>query len=736
MNPMMKTLEKKLRNFDGPLTKDLVRSPSKFGLSSLPEGIQPESTTSTICGFCSTGCSLRVHRRDDEAINITPDRDYPVNVGMACPKGWEALAPLKAEDRGTIPLLREENGERKEVSWDEAGEMFSKRFGSLLETDGPESVAFLSTGQMPTEEMAFLGSFAKFGMGLIHGDGNTRQCMATSVVAYKESFGFDAPPFTYADFELSDTLIFFGANPCLAHPIMWERVLKNKNSPNIIVVDPRLTETASAASQHLAIKPKGDLALLYGIAAELISEGWVDQKYIDGSTSGYDEFKNFLKDWSAERGAEEAGISLGELKGLAKTIHTGKRVSFWWTMGVNQSHQGVRTAQGIINLALMTGNMGRPGTGANSITGQANAMGSRLFSNTTNLLGGRSFQSNEDRNEVAKVLGIPVDKIPSQPSLDYASIIDGIEKGEIKGLWVIATNPAHSWIDRSRFDRLREKLDFLVVQDMYHSTETAAMADLYLPAAGWGEKEGTQINSERRIGVTKKVAKAPGQALSDFNIIRFLAEKWGCFSMFSEWSDPEAVFGILQRLSEGRPCDFSGIRDYVHIDRQSGIQWPYREEGMKNERRLFEDGIFFHSDGKAKFCYESPREDPEPKSDEYPFVFLTGRGSASQWHTETRTSKSLILKKLYPSDTWAEINPSDAKEKGIVEGDWIKVFSKRGSMKARARFGEGCQVGTIFVHMHDVGTNLLTHSAFDPYSRQPNYKHCAVQVASLKDKSK
>jgi anaerobic selenocysteine-containing dehydrogenase len=725
----MSSLEQRLRNFDGPLTRELVRSPSKFGLSSLPKNLQPDATTSSVCGFCSTGCSLRVHLKDGEAINITPDRDYPVNLGMACPKGWEALAPLRAEDRGVAPLLRRsKGGEREAVSWSEASEKFVLKFSEILKKHGPESVAFLSTGQMPTEEMALLGAFAKFGMGLIHGDGNTRQCMATSVVAYKQSFGFDAPPYTYADFELSDTLVFFGANPCLAHPIMWERVLKNRNNPKIIVVDPRLTETASAATHHLAIRPKGDLPLLYGLAAELIAQGWVDQKYIEESTSGFADFESFLKDWSAERGAEEAGISLEELKTLAQNIHEGERVSFWWTMGVNQSHQGVRTAQGIINLALMTGNIGRPGTGANSITGQANAMGSRLFSNTTNLLGGRSFESKEDRDHVAGVLGIPTDRIPSSPSLDYASILEEVEKGKIKGLWVVATNPAHSWIDRSRFDRLVEKLDFLVVQDMYSSTETAIKADLYLPAAGWGEKEGTQINSERRIGLTKKVSRAPGEALSDLNIFRLLAHTWGCGELFKDWSSAEAVFRILQRLSAGTPCDFSTIESYVELDRQGGHQWPCTEKGLASERRLFGDGIYYHSDGRAKFISEEPRESPEAVSDLYPLVFMTGRGSASQWHTETRTSKSPVLRKLYPKDTWVEINDQDAKTRGIHEGDWVLISSKRASMKARARVSEGCQAGTLFVNMHDGATNLLTFAAFDPYSRQPNYKHCAVQV--------
>jgi assimilatory nitrate reductase catalytic subunit len=472
------------------------------------------------------------------------------------------------------------------------------------------------------------------------------------------------------------------------------------------------------------------MALLYGVAATLVKENWVDLEYIENHTENFDDFKVFLEDWSAERGAQEAGVSLEEIRGLAHQIHHGGRVSFWWTMGVNQSYQGVRTAQAIINLALMSGNIGKPGTGANSITGQTNAMGSRLFSNTTGLLGGRDFKIDSHRQEVGEILDIPVENIPNAPSMDYASILNAVEEGRIKALWVIATNPAHSWINRSRFDRLVKKLDFLVVQDMYHSTETASMADLYLPAAGWGEKEGTVINSERRIGLYKKISKAPGLALSDFNIFRLLAYEWGCLDSLKAFKSPEETFKSLQKLSQGRPCDFSGIRDYRHIDTEGGIQWPYRgtEDDTAKERRLFEDGKFYRPSQKALFCFEAPRALPEPTNETYPFALLTGRGSASQWHTETRTSKSPILKKLYPSETWVEMNPSDAKERDIEEGDWLTIASARGSMKARAKVIHGTQSGCLFIGMHDKTTNLLTHDAFDPYSRQPNYKHCAVRI--------
>ena len=565
------------RQWHGPLTEQLVLHPGDFGLGKVPAKFRPDATTRTVCGFCSTGCSLDAHLKDGVAVNLSPSADYPVNLGMACPKGWEALTPLAADDRGTVPLVRGADGELRPATWEMATKLFCDRFKDIIGRHGRESVAFLSTGQVCTEELALLGALFKFGMGGIHCDSNTRQCMATSHVAYKQSFGFDAPPFTYADFEASDVLVFIGSNVCIAHPIMWQRVLRNKNNPQIIVVDPRRTETAMNATQHVALRPKSDLTLLYGIAHLLVKNDWVDHEFIRKNTAGFDAFAEFLQPFTPEKVAAETDLTVEELQRLAATIRGGKAVSFWWTMGVNQGHESTRTAQAIINLALMTGNIGRPGTGANSITGQCNAMGSRLYANVTSLFG-RDFLDAQDREEVAALLDIPVDRIPSQNSWAYDQIIDGIDQGRIKGLWVIATNSSHSWIDQDRFNRLADKLDFLVVQDLYTTTETARRAHLFLPAAGWGEKEGTLINSERRIGLVKKVSRAPGQALSDFNIFRLIAKGWGCDGLLRAWSSPEAVFQVLKTLSAGQPCDITGIEDYKHIDDCGGILWPWPEK--------------------------------------------------------------------------------------------------------------------------------------------------------------
>ncbi len=722
-----------VRARDGRLTRELLRAPGGFGLGQVPAAKAPDATTGMVCGFCSTGCGLTIHLREGEAVGLTPTTEHPVNRGLACPKGWEALSVLDSPDRATVPLLKDADGRQRPVNWHTALTAMSGRFREIQAAHGDDSIAFLSTGQIATEEMALLGAVAKFGMGIVHGDGNTRQCMATAVAAYKQAFGFDAPPYTYEDLEESDCIVLVGSNICIAHPILWERVMRNRKKPEIIVIDPRRTETAMAATLHLPVRPKADLVLLYGLANVLIRNRWVDLSFIDAHTTGHAEFAEYVRGFEEDLVSRETGLSVEAIRDAARRIHEGTRVSFWWTMGVNQSHQGVLTAQAIINLALMTGNIGLPGTGANSITGQCNAMGSRLFSNTTNLLGGHDAGDPKHRDKVAGLLEIPEERIPRDPSWAYDQILDGIEAGKIRGLWVIATNPAHSWIDQGRLRGILDRLDFLVVQDMYHSTETARLADLVLPAAAWGEKEGTFINSERRIGLIKKVRRAPGQALSDFNIFKLVAHYYGCGPMFARWESPEAVFQILKSLTAGMPCDITGIADYRMLDETGGIQWPYPAEGASREkrRRLFADGRFYFPDGRARFHFGSPRDLPEPPGGEFPYQLLTGRGSAAQWHTQTRTAKSGILRKLYPQDPYVEIHPADAKELGLRAGQWAAVESRRGQARVRVLPTATVPQGCLFLPMHDESTNRLTDAVFDPVSRQPAYKSCAARVRAI-----
>ncbi|MEZ5323177.1 MAG: molybdopterin oxidoreductase family protein [Microthrixaceae bacterium] len=711
----------------------------------LPLSRAPDSVGSSICGYCSTGCSLDVHLRDGRPVNVVPTVAYPVNGGSACPKGWEAMTPMASSGRATRPLLRR-SGRLEPVSWDVAFEEFCSKVRAVQAEHGPESFAFLSTGQIVSEEMALLGALAKFGLGMLHGDGNTRQCMATAVAAYKECFGFDAPPYTYADLEESDVVVLVGSNLAIAHPIMFERLRANPHDPEIIVVDPRTTETARAATRHLAVAPKSDQVLLYGIAHELIARGALDDRFIADHTTGFDQYAEFVADYGIDRVCSATGLDPGRYLGAVDAIARGSRVSFWWTMGVNQGHAATRTAQAIIALALMTGSIGRPGTGANSITGQCNAMGSRLFSNTASLFCGRDTTDAGHRREVAEVLGIEAGAIPDRQGWAYDQIVEGVVAGTIRGLWVIATNPAHSWINQGHLHEVLDRLDVLIVQDLYADTETAVRADLFLPAAGWAEKEGTFVNSERRIGRVRALHRPPGEARTDFEIFGGIAETWGCGPMFRRWRTPAAVFDLLAELSRGRPCDITGIGGHAGLDEaETGVQWPRPErraaadvvqdgDGADTvERRLFEDGRFFTPDGRARFVFGEPTAPPERPSERYPLVLLTGRGSTAQWHTQTRTSRSPILADLAPGHLYVELSPQDASTRGLRSGDRVTISSRRGSVDARAFVTPTVSPGQVFLPMHDRSVNVLTAPGFDPLSRQPSYKHSAVEVAAAGD---
>ena len=368
----------------GPLTAQLEKGrTNQTGAS--------DNTVTSVCGFCSTGCGLQVTRVEEADAVLVPSSQYPVNRGMACPKGWAALQATATSQRATTPLVRTATGRLEPVDWPSAISRFVSEMKGIQEKYGPDSIAYLSSGQITVEEIAYLGTLARVGMQMHHGDSNTRQCMATAVSAYTESFGFDAPPYTYADFEASDLIILVGSNLCIAHPILWHRILSSRRNPTIVVIDPRTTETAMAADIHLPLAPKSDLRLFYRLANLLIEKGHLDERFIAHHTEDFGAFKSHVSNYGSEDTAEHTNIADSDLDHLAELIGSAKRTSFWWTMGVNQSHEGVRVAQAIINLALMTGNIGKPGTGANSITGQCNAMGSRLFGNTTNLLGGHDF---------------------------------------------------------------------------------------------------------------------------------------------------------------------------------------------------------------------------------------------------------------------------------------------------------------------------------------------------------
>ncbi|EIF6289069.1 nitrate reductase [Clostridium perfringens] len=684
------------------------------------------------CNYCALACNLDFYTEDGKIKRVVPTPHYPVNKGFSCIKGLNLDKQCTKFNGSKKPLLKMKDGKRKAIEWKEAFDLFASKMTAIQEKYGKESVAYISTGQLPTEEMALLGHVGRSYMG-INGDGNTRLCMASAVVAYKQSFGFDAPPYTLKDLELSDTIFFIGANPVIAHPIAWGRVRKNKDA-KIITIDPRKSETAMNSDMWIDIKTKGDLALFYTLANVLIEKGWINQDYINNYTEGFEDFKAHVKKYTLEDVEERTGISKMRVLELAKIIHEGKRVSFWWTMGVNQSYEAVRTAQAIINLALITGNMGREGTGANSLTGQCNAMGSRMFSNTTALYGGGEYNNKERRKVVADILGMDENMLPTKPTLDYEQIIKGINKGEIKGLWVVCTNPRHSFSNNEEFKKAMKNLDFFVVQDIYEDTDSSKECDLYLPSVPAIKKEGFLINTERRLSALVPVLEKEEDELSDYEILLGIGEALGMGSLLDKWRTPEDAFKLLRECSKGMPCDITGV-SYERLRDSKGIQWPCRkgEELESDERRLFEDGKYYTPSGKAKFIFEDVTENPNATNEEFPFNLNTGRGTVGQWHTHTRTREIQAVTNIVPQKAYVDINRKDAERLDIKENDEVLIHSSNGhTSKFIARLTDNLKEKTLYAPIHYIETNLLTPSVFDPYSKEPSYKTVQVNIEKVR----
>ena len=684
------------------------------------------------CNLCALACNIDFYVDNGKIQKVSPTVDYPVNKGFCCIKGLNLDKQQTKIKARKSPLLRDENGEMKEISWNKGFEVFAKKMTEIQAKYGKESVAYISTGQMTTEEMALLGHVGRNYMGM-HGDGNTRLCMATSVVAHKQSFGFDAPPYTLNDAELSDTIILIGANPVIAHPVFWGRIRKNKDA-KIITVDPRKSETAINSHMWVDIKPKSDLVLLYTLANVLIQNGWIDKKYIDEHTEGYEDFKNHVSKFTLDNVEEETGISKERVLELAEIIHNGKRVSFWWTMGVNQGYQAVRTAQSIINLALITGNIGRPGTGANSLTGQCNAMGSRAFSNTAGLYGGGDFDNPVRRKAVAEALEVDESVLATKPTLPYNAIIEKAIAGEIKGLWVICTNPRHSFTNNDEFKKAVENLDFLVVQDIYEDTHTAQLCDLYLPSVPAIKKEGVLINTERRLSKVNPVVPKEEGELSDFEIFLNIGKALGMGSLLDNWKTPRDVFELLKKCSKGMPCDITGVTyemlEGKNMEGSRGVQWPFKEGQVieEDERRLYEDGNYYTPSKKAKFHFEDIAENPTETSKEFPYILNTGRGTVGQWHTQVR-SREIEHNKIYRKESYVLMNPDLARELNINENERVNITSQNGNTNEfNVVYSENVKKDHIYAPMHYIETNSLTPSVYDPYSKEPSFKTVAVNI--------
>lgn len=688
----------------------------------------PEKWVNTTCGYCSVGCGMQIGVKDGRAISVRGHESHAVNHGKLCPKGLSEHYIIEAENRARYPLLRK-NGKLQRVGWEEALETMVTRFRATQAKHGAESLGVLSTGQLVTEEFYALGKLVQLGFGTRNYDGNTTLCMASAVSGYKASFGSDGPPGSYEDMEKADVILLIGANVADNHPILCQNLEANRNK-TLIVADPRVTKTAMMADIHLPIKPRSDIALLNGIAHILIEFGLVDATYVELHTSGYEKFKEHVKSYAPDRVAALTGLSVEQLYKTALLYGHAEAGFIGWTMGVNHSTQGTETVSAICNLALLTGNIGKTGASPFSITGQCNAMGTRETGFTSGLPGYRKFDNADDRRELSALWNIDEQRFPTARGLAYPDIVEGAVGGKIRALWIIATNPLVSFPNQDVLRQAFSNLDFLVVQDGYHPTPTTELADLVLPAAIWGEKEGTYTNSERRVSKVNKAVEPIGEARSDFDIFLAVAEKLGMREeIYPGWRTVGDAFEEWRRVSAGRLCDYSGI-SYELLEEYGAVQWPLREgEPPVASSRLYADGRFQTADGRAKLHCVECEPFPEQPNDHYPFILNTGR-TVEHWHTRTKTKEVPILERLSPH-AWLEMNPRDARRLSLRPHDRVDIVSRRGRVRdVELRLTEIIAPGQIFMPFHYFETNVneVTQSAFDPVSREPNYKQCAVLV--------
>ena len=689
----------------------------------------PDRWVRTTCGYCSVGCGMFLGVKDGRAVSVRGNTDHPVNAGALCPKGLSEHETLDAAGRARYPLLK--RGRRFErIGWSEAIQTMAGRFRAVQQAHGPQAVGVISTGQLVTEEFYALGKLVQLGLGTSNYDGNTTLCMSTAVAGYKRSFGSDGPPGAYDDLGYADVVLLVGANVADNHPILWQRLEANRRK-TLIVVDPRVSKTAMLADLHLPIKPRSDLALINGLIHILIEHDRIDREYIVAHTTGFDALRESVREYTPERVSAITGLSIDLLYRTA-TLYGNARAAFiGWTMGVNHSTKGTETVNAINNLALITGNIGRAGASPFSITGQCNAMGTREAGFASCLPGYRKFENAGDRAELAAIWDVPVDRIPAARGLAYPDIIEACLDGRIKALWIIATNPIVSFPNLGVLTQALETLDFLVVQDGFHPTPTSEFADLVLPAAIWGEKEGTYTNSERRVSKVNKAVEPPGEARADFDIFMNLAAALECADeLFPGWTGPEAAFEEWKRVSAGRLCDYSGMT-YEALDAHGGIQWPFPAGATDPgaARRLYTDGCFQTDDGKARLIPVHWEPFPEQPTAAFPMVLNTGR-TVEHWHTRTKTKHVPILDRLSPN-AWLEMNPKDARLLRLKWSDRVDVVSQRGRVRnLELRITETIASGQVFVPFHwaESNANQVTQSAFDPVSREPNYKQCAVRV--------
>ncbi|MEM9338240.1 MAG: molybdopterin-dependent oxidoreductase [Bacteroidota bacterium] len=694
-----------------------------------------EDRWKTTCSYCGVGCGIIVSKDKKGRLAVKGDESHPVNKGMLCSKGMNLhYTVMDQSDRLLKPMMRwSKKHPLEEVSWDAAMERAAAVFKTFISNHGPDSVGLYVSGQCLTEEYYLANKLVKGFLGTNNIDTNSRLCMSSAVVGYKETLGDDAVPISYEDIELSDTIFIAGANPAWCHPILFRRIEKHKaQNPDvkIIVADPRVTDTCAIADLHLQTHPGTDMYLFHAIGKFLIEKGMIDETFIQNHTNGFEEYVKLIKGKTLKEYAAICKIPVDDIIAAAYLIGKSKGFITMWAMGLNQSTTGVNQNLALINLNLITGQIGKPGAGPFSLTGQPNAMGGREVGGLSNLLAAHKNLSNPaHRQEVADFWG--VDTISEKPGMTATEMYEALASGKMKAIWIICTNPSVSMPNARLVDEALKAAKFVIVQDISKNSDTSKYADLILPASGWLEKEGTMTNSERRITYLPKVLDSPGIALPDAEILMRFANAMG-FHGF-DFRNMEEVYEEHVQLTKNTPIDISGL-SYEKLKSMRSIQWPVPDEGHNGTPRLFENGKFLTADQRATICTSGPENEHEKPDHDYPLILTTGR-VRDQWHTMTRTGKVAKLTK-HIDRPYLEIHPKDAEERQIQDESPVRIFNGRGEVHVTAKISDQIKKGVVFLPMHwgkklnqDLSrANNLTDDRVDPKSKQPGFKFSAVQV--------
>ena len=686
------------------------------------------------CSYCGVGCGVIVTQKPDGKITLKGDENHPVNHGKLCSKGLNLHYVVNNRaDRLLYPRMRFAKGHPlRKVEWPEAVERVAKVFKSLINKFGPDSVGIYVSGQCLTEEYYVATKLAKGFWGTNNIDTNSRLCMSSAVAGYKMQLGEDAVPASYEDIDLADCFYITGANPAWCHPILFRRIEERKaQNPDvkIIVADPRRTHSCEIADIHLQLKPGTDIYLNNAIGRCLLEEDLVDWDFIRNHVDGFDDFQKQVMQLSIEKSAQICEVSASDIRLAARYIGNANGFISMWAMGLNQSVIGVNKNLSLINLSLITGQIGKPGAGPFSLTGQPNAMGGREVGGMCNLLPAHRNMDNEiHRKEVASFWG--VEEVPAKVGFSATEMIDALEDGQLKAIWIICTNPMVSLPNLNKVEKALKKARFVVVQDISSKSDTLDFADVVLPAAGWLEKDGTMTNSERRISLLNKVLNPPGEALPDYEIICRVAQKMG-YNGFN-FKSAKDVFDEFKQLTKGTNLSFETL-SYEILQNEGTVQWPFKNG--KGTSRLFEDGKFYTTTQKAGLFAVQPQNESEAPSNDFPMILTTGR-IRDQWHTMTKTGKVQKLKH-HIDQSFLEINPKDAAKFQIKNDDIVDVKSKNGMVRVPAKVTDEIRQGVVFLPMHwgkvlsgnFVRSNNITNDLVDPKSKEPDFKFTAVAIS-------